>query len=109
MPSKLYFLQVDGEHRIPDSPEIALVRAVIIRAIWDVCYVRKRESANVAREARAWLFSDDTREWSFLWDMEQITSDSKGWVKAVRARVLALEKASSPKKPLAHNAFVRPV
>ena len=109
MPSKVTLPKADGENKIPDSPEIALIRAIIIRAIWDVCYICKRESVKTAKEARAWLFSDDTREWSFIWCMEQITSDASGCVKAVRLRVLDLEKSSSPKKPLAHNAFVRPV
>lgn len=50
------------------EPERALLSAVLTRAIQDARGTPPKER----REARAWLRSDETTDWSFLWLIAQL-------------------------------------
>jgi hypothetical protein len=90
----------DVEAQETDLPEKKLIKGVLYRAICDYtqCFMedvrgnegtvkeRLRVRIKNEEEAKAWIYDDDPREWSFRWVCEAVDLD----VNALRG---ALEKA----------------
>ena len=102
------------------SPEAELIQAVILRAIYDCCPQRVRRSdsqqsrnrtsqelAN-SRDAREWLYSDSTEEWSFRWCVEQVVPEhAQACIEAIRLRIPLLQTKFSQSDIPYRNVFVR--
>lgn len=63
----------DNGNERPCMPEENMIVAVIERAVRDLFLEGEQK---LLRQARAWIRSDDTEEWSFLWCASEINLSS---------------------------------
>lgn len=119
---KDYYPRISDELFYTSSaPEIDLIQAIILRAIYDCClkesYIDNARGRSMLSQYRSyykdamhWIYSDSMQEWSFLWCVEQVVPEgvsARSCVKTIRLRLPHLQKEYARCGIHSRNAFVR--
>lgn len=77
-------------------PEFELLQAIIERAVFDFMGIwptsKGMQDKSAMRNAKIWLFSDETREWGFRWCIEHLSDHPEILIKKIRKELTKWKK-----------------
>lgn len=93
-------LESEESSAVNETPEINLLTAMIEQSVMDCIYplvhhgttARTKYRNRDRHNARAWIFSDSHRPFSFLWVLEYLVEDYLGFAKKIRQFCLSKER-----------------